>query len=95
MGGSWPLVQKRVLRMAYRDTEPPALQCGPEPSEAQSEAGDVEQGDCQGPDPPPHHHRVPGSFLSLPSAIPSQGLPRWVHQILEFFPVVTNYTAAQ
>lgn len=37
--------------------------------------------------------RVPGSFLSLPSAIPSLGLTAWVHPVLEFFPVVSNYTA--
>lgn len=39
------------------------------------------------------HHRVPGSFLSQPSAILSPGLPRRAHHIPEFLPVVTNYTA--
>lgn len=40
-------------------------------------------GCCQSQAPP--HHRVPRSFRSLPSAIPSQRLPRWFHRFLISF----------
>lgn len=43
----------------------------------------------------PFHQGFLSSMLSQPSARASHVLPGWAHQILEFFPIVTNYTADQ